>query len=282
MSLSSGLFPNSWKEALVIPIPKAGTPTDVNNYQPISLLPLPRKVLEKLVHRQLSGFLELNSLLVPMQHGFREGHSTIHSIAQFKNYVYTKLDSKLPTLVTYIDFRKAFDCVQHDVLLRKLKGKSVTDWPISYITGRKQKVLANNVYSALLNVTQGVPQGSVLGPLFYIVYANDLPDVLKHCNIALYADDTILYTANANFETSITKMQKDIYSLAGWCVANSVSYTKKSKVMVFGSPKTIQNFTAFEISYKDIPLQTVSSYTYLGMTLDSQLNYNLHVNKIIS
>ena len=222
-----------------------------------------------------------------MQHGFREGRSTLHSIAQFTKYVNTKLDLKLPTLVTYIDFRKAFDCVQHNVLLRKLKalglGESVIGWLDSYLTGRKQRVQANNVFSTFLDVTQGVPQGSVLGPLFYIVYANDLPKVLKHCDVGLYADDTILYTANVNFKDSVAKMQEDISSLAGWCDSNGVYLnTKISKVMVFGSPKAVKNLPTFEIICSNVPLPIVSSYSYLGMTLDSQLNYNLHINKIIA
>ena len=287
LSLDSGLFPTKWKEALVIPIPKSGTLTDVNNYRPNSLLPLPGKILEKLVHRQLSGFLESNSLLSDSQHGFRAGRSTLHSIAQFTKYVNTKLDLKLPTLVTYIDFRKAFDCVQHKVLLDKLKHLGLSDmsvkWIRSYLTNRKQRVLANNVYSFFLNTTQGVPQGSVLGPLFYIIYANDLPDLLQNCNIALYADDTILYTANANFEDSITKMQRDISSLASWCSANGVSVNAtKTKTMLFGSPNVLNNLPAFEITYNKTPLQKVTSYKYLGVTLDYHLNYNLHVNKIIS
>ena len=116
--LTSTIFPAEWKKALVVTIPKTGDLTQVHNFRPISLLPLPGKILEKLVHAQIAGHLESNTLLAETQHGFRAGHSTTHSVAQFANYISVKQDSKLPTLATYIDFRKAFDCVQHPMLLR--------------------------------------------------------------------------------------------------------------------------------------------------------------------
>ena len=284
LSISSSTFPSAWKKALVVPIPKAGNKTMVKNYRPISLLPLPGKVLEKLIHGQISDHLESTSLLSENQHGFRKKYSTTHSVAQFTNYINTKMDSKTPTLATYIDFRKAFDCVQHRVLLHKLSkmnlGDSTVQWIRSFLTGREQRVLANNVYSSFLPITQGVPQGSVLGPLFYIVYANDLAKTFLNCNVAMYADDTVLYTANSNFDTSVVKMQEDINQLSEWCLHNGIKVnTDKTKLMLFGSSKSIGSLPTFEIKYNESPMQQVSSYRYLGMTLDPQLTYNLHVKK---
>ena len=135
-----------------------------------------------------------------MQHGFHRGHSTVHSIAQFANYINTRLDAGLPTLATYIDFRKAFDCVQHPTLLNKLTqlnfGNIIIEWVESCLTSREQRVYAKNSYSPYMTILKDVPQGSVLGPLFYIVYANDLVNIVKHCKVALYADDTVLYTVS--------------------------------------------------------------------------------------
>ena len=185
LSLRNAIFPGQWKEALVIPIPKTGNLTNVQNYRPMSLLALPGKVLEKLVHKQISHHLESNALLTDKQHGFRKAHSTIHSVSQFVNYVNTNLDIGRPTLATFIDFRKAFDCVQHNILLEKLYkiglSNDVIDWVRSYLLDRRQRVLANNVYSEYQTITQGVPQGSVLGPLFYILYANDLAELFENC-----------------------------------------------------------------------------------------------------
>ena len=165
----------------------------VQNYRPISLLPLPGKLLGKLVHSQVSEYLDSNLLFAETLHDFREGHPTIHSIAQLTNYISQKQDGRLPTLVTYIDFRKVFDCVQHCVLLDKLSelnmGQAVIDWVKSYLSSRVQRVYANNTYSSFRTIKQGVPQGTVLGPLFYIIYANDLVKSIKYCKVALYADE---------------------------------------------------------------------------------------------
>ena len=207
---------------------------------------LPGKILEKLVHKQLSDYLEGESLLIEAQHGFRKGHSTIHSIAHVARYVNTKMDSRKCTLAAYIDFRKAFDCVQHSVLIEKLDSlnfdESVVRWVTSYLTNRKQRVYANGTYSTLLPITQGVPQGWVLGPLFYIIYANDLPEIVKNCEIALYADDTVIFTANQSVDKSISNIQQDLDALSAWCNNNGIrANTDKSKVMVLEALQACQN-----------------------------------------
>ena len=286
-SLTTGVFPTQWKKALVIPIPKTGSLSNVQNYRPISLLPLPGKILEKLIHCQLSSYLEEKSLLTEKQHGFRKSHSTLHSVSQLTNFVNNNLDIRRPTLAAFIDFRKAFDCVQHDVLLKKLGmlglDISVLRWVESYLQGREQRVYANNVYSEFLNITQGVPQGSVLGPLFYILYANDLSTLFKNCDIALYADDTVLYTVNDNFQDSVSDLQQDMDRLTVWCDKNGIMVnTNKTKIMVFGSKTLLNKLPTFEIKCEGLPLPVVTSYKYLGVTLDYQLNYNLHIKKLIS
>ena len=286
LSIRFSKFPDAWKQALVIPIPKVGNPSLVQNYRPISLLPLPGKILEKLVHKQLSNYLEMDELLVDEQHGFRKGHSTTHAVAQLSNYVSKKLDSRMATLVAYIDFRKAFDCVQHPLLINKLArlgaGGMVLDWVRSYLSNRTQRVYANNVYSPTQVITQGVPQGSVLGPLFYIIYANDISKIVKNCEIALYADDTVLFTANSNFGKSVNNLQDDLNSLNVWCKNNGIlANTDKTKVMVFGTPNMLSKLPSYEVKLDDTLLQVVTAYKYLGITLDSQLKYNLHVNRLI-
>ena len=287
LSIRTAKFPDTWKRALVVPIPKKGNLTKVQNYRPISLLPLPGKIMEKLVHQLLSSYLENNSLLAKVQHGFRRDHSTVHSIAQLTNYVNRKMDNRLLTLAVFIDFKKAFDCVQHPVLLKKLRAlnldESVTNWIKDYLTQRQQRVYANDTYSSYQNISQGVPQGSVLGPLFYIIYANDLSNIVKNCEIALYADDTVLYTSSKNFDVSVNKLQEDIDSLSHWCKENGImANTDKTKIMFFGSNNSLAKVPPFEIKFGDVPLQTVTSYTYLGISLDNSLTYNLYVNRIIS
>ena len=287
LSLTESFFPTPWKKALVIPIPKTGNLTNVQNYRPISLLPLPGKVLEKLVHAQMAEHLEERSLLSDKQHGFCKAHSTVHSAVQLVEYVDSNLDRRRPTLAVFIDFRKAFDCVQHDVLIEKLEKLdlhcSIIEWARSYLFESQQRVLANDVLSEFKHVTQGVPQGSVLGPLFYIIYANDLSTLFEHCKFALYADDTVLYSACDKFEDSVSNLQRDITLLTSWCAVNGLTVnTSKSKVMVFGSKSTVSKLPPFEILCNHIPLLRVTSYNYLGVTLYYQLNYNLHIKKLIS
>ena len=130
------------------------------------------------------------------------------------------MDARLSTVAVFIDFRKAFDCVQHPVLIQKLNklgfNMTVINWICSYLSNRQQRVYANETYSSFQGITQGVPQGSVLRPLFYIVYANDLVNKVDNCGIDLYADDTVLYTANKDFSESVKKLQVDIDNLAEW------------------------------------------------------------------
>ena len=251
LSIKSTKFPEAWKKALVVPKPKQGNLTKVQNFRPISLLPLPGKILEKLVHKQPVNHLESDKLLIEEPHGFHRGHSIVHSIAQFTGYVSKSLDMRLPTFATFIDFHKAFDCVQHSILIGKLAeinlDNNVFDWVRSYLSERKQRVLANGAYSTYQSVTQGVPQGSVLGPLFYLIYANDLAKVVKHCKIAIYADDTVLNVTHPDSEKAIQYMQEDLDSLSKWCSANNIlANTEKTKVMVFGSCNSLNKLPAFE------------------------------------
>ena len=142
---------------------------------------------------------------------------------------------------------------------------------------------ANGVYSSYLKVTQGVPQGSVLGPLFYIIYANDIANVVENCEIAMDADDTVLFTADNNFGNAVSNLQGDIKSLDQWCVRNGImANTDKTKVMVFGTGHVLSKTPQPSILLNGVSLKVVSAYKYLGITLDNQLTYNSHVNKLIA
>ena len=239
------------------------------------------------MHAQLSSHLENTKFLNDNQHGFRKHHSTVHSLAQLTNYINTKMDKGQPTLATFIDFRKAFDCVQHPILLGKLSSLGVdtraVKWFESYLSEREQRVLANNVYSSHQLVTQGVPQGSVLGPLFYIIYANDINSTIRSCKIALYADDTVLYTANKNFGKSVRQIQRDMNALSHWCDHNGIRMNiEKTKLMIFGSTVKIRKLPEFEVKVQDLPLSVATTYKYLWVTLDSQLNYDKHIQNTIA
>ena len=231
LSITQATFPAQWK-----------------NYRPISLLPLPGKMLEKLIHSQLSCHLENNELLSDSQFGFRKQRSTSHAISQLLNQVYTNINKSTITAAIYIDFSKAFNCVQHSTLIKKLSelnlSQNIISWITSYLQGREQRTLANNTYSSFIPVTNGVPQGSVLGPLLYIIYANDIVKKIKNSGFTFYADDTVLYSKKKSLQRAQTDLQEDLDGLSEWCVDNDIYINvEKTKAMFFGSKAKMNKIT---------------------------------------
>ena len=287
LSLSTCLFPDKWKEARVVPIPKGGDTSQVTNLRPISLLPIPGKILEKLIHTKISEYLENNNLLSPYQHGFRKDHSTMAAIHQLVDTIGHNMDNRIPTLVTFIDFRKAFDCVQHDILLTKLSkfglDQMTLQWVASYLKQRKQKVLANNMCSEQAIIKQGVPQGSILGPLLYLLYANDLASVIKNCGFSFYADDTVLYSHNANFNIAKRNMNRNLRALNDWFTQNCIAMNvTKTKYMLFGSRMSLAKIKPFALKIDNQAIERVYKYTYLGVILDPILNYDKQISATVA
>ena len=286
LSIATAVFPDQWKKALVIPIPKTGNLNKADNYRPISLLPLPGKILEKLVHTQLSTCMEENSLLSDNQFGFRKQRSTSHAISQLLNQIYSNMNKSIVTTAVYIDFSKAFNCVQHTTLINKLKQLDITqgtlNWLVSYLQCREQRTLVNGTYSAYLPVPQGVPQGSVLGPLLYIIYSNDIINRIKNSGYTFYADDIVLYSKKKCTVQAGRDLQKDLDSLSDWCVDNEIYMnTTKTKVMFFGSKAKLNSAPLPTFTVGGEVLQRAKTYTYLGLTLDEQLSLDTHACSLI-
>ena len=189
LSLATAIFPEDWKRATVVPLFKGGATSKVGNYRPVSLLPLPGKLLEKIVHLALLGHLENNGLLTDAQNGFRKNRSTVTGIANFSDDVLRAMNEAKVTVSAFIDLRKAFDTVNHSVLLQKLRhmgvGGMFLDWCTSYLRDRSQVTVGNGVSSESREVTYSVPQGSVLGPLFFLTYINDMTVSLNDVNLSL-------------------------------------------------------------------------------------------------
>ena len=199
LSLSSGVFPSVWKKAKITPVHKKGDMSKPENFRPISILPIFSKILEKAAHSQLSQFLEENNLLTECQFGYRQNRSTkLASTLLFDN-IRSLIDNGKLVGAIYIDLTKAFDTIGHGVLLSKLqeygiKGTAL-EWITNYLFNREESVYANGQFSSKQNMLSGVPQGSILGPLLFVIFYNDFPEYLKHCSCVMYADDTIIYVA---------------------------------------------------------------------------------------
>ena len=220
LSLRSGIFPKAWKLATMVPLFKGGSKFEKGNYRSISLLLIPGKMLENIVHCSLTGHLEDNNLLTEHQNGFRKGYSTTSSVATLTEDIFRNMNCKMVTVAVFVDLAKAFNTVNHYILLAKLVKLGVTgmllNWCKNYLQDRAQRTIANNVLSPINMVPCGVPQGSILGPLFFLIYINDLTYSLKSTSIQLYADDTVLYCSDSDENNIVSRFRQILtFSLTG-------------------------------------------------------------------
>ena len=247
LSFVTNTFPESWTSAIVVPLQKPGDPSDVSNLRPISLLPLPGKILERVVHTQVSKYLEDAEALSPHQGGFRKGKSTIDTVASFTDDILLSLNNKKYTIATFIDFKKAFDTVDHIILCNKLKYYGLHPdtilWINSYLNNRNQTCKVNGLVSDTAGLSCGVPQGSILGPLLFLLYINDLQEIFHNTKGKLYAYDAVLYASDKDELIAHGKVQQDLHGLANWCNLNKITMNiRKTKAMVFGT-KNMQKMT---------------------------------------
>ena len=228
LSLATGVFPDQLKIAKVVPIYKTSDPTFLNNYRPISLLPAFSKLFEKIMFNTIVAFLDRYNVLYKHQYGFRAKHSTIHPILHFINHCaeYHNLDKKTSTLAIFCDLSKAFDIIDHDILLHKLVHYGlrgvVNDWLRSYLNNRKQYVELKHAKSRQNFISCGVPQGSILGPLLYLLYVNDI-GVACDDKIYSFADDTTLLTSSNSVASLFDDANRNINRLYEWFCANKLS-----------------------------------------------------------
>ena len=237
-SFTSGVFPESLKISKVIPIHKEGSTQILNNYRPISLLSVFDKIIEKLMHKRLYSFLTDHNILFQNQFGFRKNNSTTYALIQITEMIKESIDNHKYGCGIFIDLRKAFDTVNHNILLIKLEHYGIRgtalNWFKSYISNRKQYVFLNGESSKLKEVSCGVPQGSVLGPLLFLLYINDLPNISKNFDFYLFADDTNIYCeANTLDELEFT-INKELKELRSWLIVNRLSLNiNKTNFVIF-------------------------------------------------
>ena len=245
-SFKKNIFPCKWKIAKVIPLQKPGNKCDVNNLRPVSLLPLPGKIAERLAHTKLICYLETNNYINENQGGFRKGRSTVITETELTDDIGMGLNNNEYTIACFIDLRKAFDTVNHKILLNKLQNfglhKNTISWLENYLSQRYQTCFANNVNSTPRLLKCGVPKGSILGPLLFLLYINDIDYNLSNTNVKLYADDTVIYSTKKEEAIAYENVERDLKNLMNWCGNNQLTVNiKKTKLVLFGTKEMLRN-----------------------------------------
>lgn len=282
--LTEGQFPESLKIAKVSPIFKSGSKMDPGNYRPISVLPILSKVYEKIIHNRLSEFLASTNFLCEKQYGFRPKSNTLIATIDLVTKIKLNFDSKKLTLGVFIDLRKAFDTVSHEILLMKLNSLGVTgsayEMLKSYLSNRYQIVKIGEFQSEPQLITFGVPQGSILGPLLFLIYINNIHEIGLKGDISLYADDTSLFYSGSSISPIIEQAQNDLDLLNTWLKSNllTINIAKTNYIIFAAKNKNIDQHNKLNIDGE--ALNRVHEEKYLGLVLDDQLTWKPHIENI--
>ena len=284
----SGIYPEEMKLSKAKPLYKKGDPTLLNNYRPISLLPSISKVFERVMINQIYNYFCTNSLLTPSQHGFRKNHSTELAAVELIDRVTRLLENNETPFNIYIDLSKAFDTLNHNILLSKLKFYGLSNKALilieSYLTNRKQFCEYNYEKSSILSITTGVPQGSTLGPLFFSIYINDMINCSDKFQFLMYADDTTLCSTIEKFDDNLhdtdytnENISREVTKLTTWLEVNKLSINEtKTKVMIFYMPP--KQVTLPIITLNDTQLEIVDTFNFLGININKSLKWKPHVD----
>lgn len=284
MCLYCGVFPDSLKVAKVSPIFKSGSRTDPSNYRPVSVLPVISKIFERVLYNRLNEYLTEKKFLIDQQYGFRSKSSTLTAAADLITKIKTHIDQKSLALGIFIDLKKAFDTVSHHKLLQKLNNIGVTDKALkmlsSYLEKRKQAVKIGNYTSSVKHVPFGCPQGSILSPLLFLIYINNINQIGLSGHLTLYADDTCIFYFDKSIHNIISKAQKDLDLLSEWLKYNLLTInTTKTSFMIFAAknkpipehlPLTINNDVIKRSNYEK----------YLGLWVDDKLTWKNHIDHV--
>ena len=287
LSIEKSKFPDKCKIAKLKPLFKKGSKQEPKNYRPISLLPLVSKIFEKIVHCQTQEYLDTHKILYKYQSGFRTKHSTDTCLTLLNNEILNGIDNGLFTAMIFIDLQKAFDTIDHEIFLMKLEcigfNKSTILWYRSYLENRTFQVNIENDYSNPGNLMCGVPQGSILGPLIFLIYINDMPQSVD-CDLFLYADDTCLGLTGKSIKTIENNLNKNFNSLCDWFVDNRLSIhlgEDKTKTIVFGSKRGLKKLDKLDIRRGNIKLSQQHKVTYLGCILDDSLSGESMASRVL-
>ena len=279
--VNQGIFPDSLKIAKVVPVFKAGNREEVNNYRPISILPALSKIFEKLLYNRLYNYLENFKILTTHQYGFRRNHSTTLAILDFQEKLAQALDEGKCSIGVFLDLSKAFDAIEHQILINKLQHYGVRGTAlnllINYLSNRKQFVFVNGVSSGTLPIEYGVPQGSILGPLLFLIFINDLPCVSKWFEFIIFADDTNLLMSHFDVNYLYEMANNELQKISLWFKANKLHLNiNKTNFIHFGHRKPDNA----NLSIDNTPIKQLSETKFLGVIIDERLNWSHHIMHI--
>ena len=281
--LADGVFPRTWKLANVSPVYKKGSKSDKVNYRPISLLSNMSKVLEKIVFKRLYEYLTENRLLTEKNSGFKKKDSTTNQLLKIVHQIYQDINDGKDTCMVFLDVSKAFDKAWHKGLFFKLRKMGICgnllNWIKDYMSGRHQKVVLNGVESNVCYLEAGVPQGSILGPLLFLIYINDIVEDME-CNINIFADDTSVQQSIIDI-TSFEKVNRDLQRLTvfgkQWLILFNAL---KTEYMIISRQRNRPNHP--NIFLNGEPILEVDQHTHLGLTISNTLSWSVHINRVIA
>lgn len=283
LSIRSGIIPRELKKAIVIPIHKSGDKSSMNNYRPISILSFFAKLLEKLIYRKAFSYLEKHKILHLHQFGFRQGRSTELALTRTFEIITNGLENNMNTLGVFLDFKKAFDTVDHSILLAKMyrygfRGVSQM-WFKNYLEDRVQCVRYDNCLSEEAVLSCGVPQGSTLGPLLFLIYINDLPNIMPNATTIMFADDTSIFLSDKDFLPVINELNNVLGNVYTWLCANKVALNiSKTKAMLFSHQKLRDTDVPILINNQGV--EFVEETTFLGLVVDNKLTWSRHIDSV--
>ena len=285
--ISSSTFPDEFKKAKVIPLHKQLEKVLVDKYRPISLLNCFSKIFERLIHKQVINFLQKHALLYQYKFGFREKHSTTLALIEIIDGIKNDINNGDVTIGTYLDLKKAFDTVNHPILLEKLDHYGIRGMALkffeSYLSNRNQSVCCNNTSSSITTIEYGVPQGSVLGPLLFIIYVNDIVNAVKDIKIRLFADDTALFIHGKDVEMIYNKMKDALIRLRDWFESNRLTlHLDKTCYSIFHGPRKKIPRMYDNMSIDGHVIHREHKVKYLGLIIDETLSWKDHVDYVIT
>ena len=285
--LVNGIFPSVWKKGNIVPVHKKNDKQRLNNYRPISLLPICSKIFEQLIFNEMFGFFIENDLISQHQSGFKPGDSCINQLLSITYEIYQSFDEGFDVHSVFLDTSKAFDKVWHDGIIFKLKQNVISGNLLNllsnFLRNRKQRVVLNGQTSSWADVNAGVPQGSILGPLLFLIYVNDLADGLSS-NAKLFPDDTSLFSVVHDANTTAKELNNDLVKINRWAYQCKMSFnpdpSKQAQEVIF-SRKTKKEYHP-PLAFNNNNVLETNSQKYLGVVLDNHLSFEDHLKMILN